>query len=93
MELELTEYGTAQLLEDGKVVWASDADATFKDEFKEEFLTMDDTAEILEFLVDEGHIDDEEADSIEIFEKTLDGAEKEDDAYIDELLYEEDDRE
>lgn len=73
MQLELTEYGTAKLIDSqGHTLWASDADEAFKDEFGDEFLDEEDDADILDYLVDAGHLTDEDADAVEIMVSTLD---------------------
>lgn len=50
------------------LVWASDNDPDFMDEFPNELLTPDqDAGKILEYLVDADVINEEEADSVEIY--------------------------
>jgi hypothetical protein len=57
--------GQCVLEEDGEQVWASDDDEQFRDEFGNEFLDADDAEEIIGYLVDEGVIDEDEADELE----------------------------
>lgn len=55
--LLLTAHGTAQLLDDNdRVLWSSDDDESFTDEFADEFLGEEDVHDILEFLVDAGRL-------------------------------------
>jgi hypothetical protein len=55
------------------VIWASDSDPDFMDEFGDELLEPDaDGERILEFLVDTDVLDDEEADEMRIFSEALD---------------------
>jgi hypothetical protein len=55
LELVLRAHGTAELVDsDGTVLWVSDSDDQFKEEFTDEFLTEDDIEEILDYLIDNG---------------------------------------
>lgn len=57
--LLLTAHGTVQVLNaDDAVLWSSDDDDDFTDEFADEFLGQADVPEILEYLVDAGLIDE-----------------------------------
>ncbi len=58
--------GQCMLEEDGEQCWCSDADDDFTEEFGDAFLDPDDAEDILAYLVDEGHLTEDEADHIEI---------------------------
>lgn len=47
--------GTAILTKDGEVVWASDADEKFMEEF-DDTVTIDDSDEVLDYLEDEQYL-------------------------------------
>lgn len=71
--LVFTAEGQAMLEEDGEGVWFSDDDDDFQEQFGNEFLDADqDAAEILNYLVDEGSLDEEEKADVEI-ETEVDG--------------------
>jgi hypothetical protein len=56
------------------VVWASDSDADFMDEFSNEIFDPDADAEkIMDYLVQADVIDDDEADELRIVSEALDG--------------------
>jgi hypothetical protein len=56
------------------VVWASDSDQDFMDQFGNELFDPDTDAEpIMEFLVNADVLDDDEADELRIVEESLDG--------------------
>jgi hypothetical protein len=58
--LLLTAHGTAQLLDaDDRVLWSSDDDEDFTDEYPDEFLEEEDVEEILQYLVDCELIDED----------------------------------
>jgi hypothetical protein len=62
------------------VVWASDSDQDFTDEFGgEELFDADEHAEkVLDYLVEADVIDDDEAEGVRIFSESLDGRDVED---------------
>jgi hypothetical protein len=64
--------GQAQLEENGKVVWHSDNDADFREVVPDEFLGEKNAQEILEYLADEGIIDEDDLESVEIEVESLD---------------------
>lgn len=81
--LTLLADGGAQLQsghdEASPVVWASDSDPDFLEEMGgQEFLDENDIAEVLEYLVDEGHMSDAEADACEVDIETLGPGDDED---------------
>lgn len=56
------------------VVWASDSDADFMDEFPTEIFDPDEDAEkIMDYLIEADVIDDDEADELRIVSEALDG--------------------
>lgn len=56
------------------VIWASDTDPDFMDEFGQELLEADtDTEAVLEYLVDMDVLDDDESADVRIFTESLDG--------------------
>lgn len=65
LRLHLTEEGGAELLAGTDQLWASDSDDEFLEEFGTEILDENDLDEILEYLVDSGHMTSEEADRTE----------------------------
>lgn len=82
MKLILLEAGGAQLTNDNEldVLWASDNDQAFRDEFGDELLTEDDVTEIFEYLVEKNILDDEDVENVEIFaEGIADDEDEEDD--------------
>jgi hypothetical protein len=71
--LVFTAEGQAVLEEDGVAVWMSDDDDDFQEQFGNEFLDPDsDSAEILNWLEEEGWIETEEKEEVEI-ETEVDG--------------------
>jgi len=76
--LVLTRGGGAELidvLDDEEVVWASDDDPEFQDEFEGEFLGQDDVADILDYLVEVGELSKHEADRCVIEEEYYEASE------------------
>lgn len=49
------------------LIWASDNDPDFMDEFPNELLNADESEDILEYLVQEEILTEDEADAIEVF--------------------------
>jgi hypothetical protein len=69
--LVFTAEGQCVLEEDGEQVWASDDDDDFQTEFENEFLSEDeDSGRVLNWLVDEGWVDEEEKGEVEIETET-----------------------
>jgi len=67
LALVFTAEGQCVLEEDGEPVWMSDDDDDFQEEFGNEFLDPDeDGAKILNWLMDEGFLEEEERNEIEI---------------------------
>ena len=63
-----------------KVLWASDADPDFMDEFGNEIMSADDDAEeVMDYLVEAGKITEPQAEALEIYDESLDGTEIEPD--------------
>jgi hypothetical protein len=83
LELIFTHVGSAELRAfkdpdeegDGTLVWASDTDLDFKDQQNNELLNADQDAEmILNYLVEKGALDEDEAPYVDIIEESLDGS-------------------
>lgn len=56
------------------VVWASDADADFMDEFGNEIMSADEDAEqVMDYLEEADIITEEESEALEIYDESLDG--------------------
>ena len=51
-----------------EVVWSSDDDDDFRDEFTDELLTEKDSSRVMEYLLDAGEMTEDEAEYLEIFE-------------------------
>jgi hypothetical protein len=63
-----------------KVVWASDADQDFMDEFGNEIMSADDDAEeVMDYLIETDKITEPQAEALEIYDESLDGTEIEPD--------------
>ena len=63
-----------------KVVWASDTDQDFMDEFGNEIMSADDDAEeVMDYLEESGKITPAQAETLEIYDESLDGSEIEPD--------------
>jgi hypothetical protein len=57
------------------VVWASDSDQDFMDEFGNEIMAADDDAEqVIDYLEDQEIITEEEAGELEIYDESLDSS-------------------
>jgi hypothetical protein len=57
------------------VVWASDADQDFQDEFGNEIMSADEDAEnVLDWLEDAGKLTEKQAADLEIYDESLDGS-------------------
>jgi len=64
LELILRAHGPAELVNSSdEILWASDSDDDFREEFNDEFLTEEDIEEILEYLVDNEKITEKEFDN------------------------------
>lgn len=75
-ELVFDETGHAELKDsDGARVWSSDSDDEFSEEFDEDFFDGDDADEIIDYLIEQGHVgNDDEIDIVEIdLEESDDG--------------------
>lgn len=69
-ELTFRLDGTAELTDpddDDAVVWASDSDEDFRDDFPDEALSEADLEKVIDWLVDHEVIDEDEAASLEAF--------------------------
>ena len=75
LELVFTDEGKAELFEGDDPVWHSDADDDFRDEFEDDFLTADDAEEVLEFLVDEGYLQEDELPRVIVSQEDADEVE------------------
>lgn len=69
-EFTLLSNGGAELTRSGVQIWASDSDDDFAEEFGDEFLDENDTEAVLEYLVEAGHLTDDDADNAEVFTET-----------------------
>ncbi len=76
-QLVLRANGSAELLDrHDEQVWASDSDEDFQQDWAGSmFLKESDVEDVLEFLVEGGHLTEEEADDCEIEEESLAGDE------------------
>lgn len=72
--------GQVALEDDGEQVWSSDDDEDFLEEFGDAFHDADDAEEILAYLVDEGILTEDEADTIDIDVESLNDAADEPDS-------------
>lgn len=82
--------GQAQLEENGKVIWYSDDDEDFRSTVSDEFLSDKDQDRVLEYLVEEGFLEEDEATDCEIEVESLESnGEGNDDEDGDEELPEE----
>lgn len=77
--LTLTAGGGAELVEDQDVIWTSQDDEDFRDEFPDEMLDEDDVDKILEYLVDEDFLTEAEAATCEVEEESATVDNEEDD--------------
>lgn len=64
--LVFTAEGGCILEEDGEPVWFSDDDDDFAEQFGDDFLTEEDSREVLNYLEEEGLIDPEEKPEVDI---------------------------
>lgn len=89
LEIILRHTGIAELIDaEDSTVWSSDADADFKDEVSQEFLTEDDVDDILAYLSDKEILSEREAVHFEngeweVTEESLDGDETDEDVETD----------
>lgn len=66
LELILRPHGTCELVNaDAKILWASDTDEDFKEEFPDEFLSEDEFDDILDWLSQNGVVSETEFDHFE----------------------------
>ncbi|MGA9854238.1 MAG: hypothetical protein WBR29_03035 [Gammaproteobacteria bacterium] len=71
LELVYTPTGSVELLgANERVIWASDDDDDFAEKNTNEILDDADSAQILDYLIDERIITEEEADEVEIFKES-----------------------
>ena len=97
LELILRAHGPAELLDaNGALVWVSDSDDQFKEEFSDELLHEDDIPEILDYLSDEGIVTELEynalnSDRWDCKVETLSQAAGEDDDEFDDDQLDDDD--
>ena len=74
--LIFTSEGKAILEEEGEAVWFSDDDDDFIEVIGNEFLEAEnDAAKILDYLVEEGSIEEDEKEEVEIEQEDLDESE------------------
>ncbi len=63
-ELIFNHTGTAELVDArNNILWASDDDQDFKDEFSDEFLVEDDLVDVIDYLEDHDIIDNNQAEN------------------------------
>jgi hypothetical protein len=60
------------------VVWASDSDQDFTDQFPTEIFEPNESEPIIEYLIEADILDEEEADNLRIFSESLDGRDVDD---------------
>lgn len=73
LTLVFTSDGNAVLEEEGEAVWFSDDDDDFSEVIGNEFLEAEhDTAAVLNYLVEEGLVDEEEKGDVEVEQEELD---------------------
>jgi hypothetical protein len=60
------------------VVWASDSDQDFTDQFPSEIFEPNESEPIIDYLIEADILDEEEADNLRIFSESLDGRDIED---------------
>lgn len=79
-KLILLENGSAVLTRDDErdILWSSDNDEEFKDQFQDEALGEDDVTDIFEYLVDKGHLKENEIEDVEVFDE---GGDEDDEDY------------
>jgi hypothetical protein len=66
LTLILRAHGPAELVNsEEEILWASDSDDDFREEFNDEFLQEEDIGDILEYLYDSDIISDKEMDFFE----------------------------
>lgn len=71
--LIFTSDGHAVLEEENEAVWFSDDDDDFRENIEDEFLEADlDAGKVLNYLVEEGLIDEDEKGNVEIEQEELD---------------------
>lgn len=89
-KLILLENGAAILTRDDErdILWSSDNDADFKDQFGDDILDEDDLTDIFEYLVDAGQLKDGEVEDVEVFSE---GDEEEEEDYESEGTEDDDD--
>lgn len=64
--LLFTAGGQAELHEDGELVWSSDSDDEWREDHEDEFIQPSESADVLNFLVDEGWLEQSERGQVEI---------------------------
>jgi hypothetical protein len=84
LELTFTSTGGAEV-SDGPddVVWSSDDDDEFRDEFENEFLNVKDEERVIQWLVDHDIVTEDESEDLEVFEEETDGDGKTYDADVE----------
>lgn len=67
-ELIFDETGRVQLKDHtGRLVWSSDNDDDFAEEFDDDFFDGDQSDDIIDYLIEQGHLEgDEEIDIVEV---------------------------
>lgn len=79
LTLIFTSEGKAILEEEGEAVWFSDDDDDFSEVIGNEFLEAEyDTAKVLDYLVEEGSIEEDEKEKVEIEQEDLDESDDQD---------------
>ena len=76
-DLSFTAHGTAQLFnKDDELIWSSDNDMNFKDEFTDEFLGEEDSDDVLDWLIEQHHLQPD--DEIDVYEDALEEYDEDD---------------
>ena len=82
LELGFTPEGTAELIdaESDDVLWSSDDDDDFRDDFNDELLTVEKDGEsVVEWLVENDVISEEESEDVKLFAEDADAEDDDDD--------------
>jgi hypothetical protein len=73
LELVFTPQGHVELCQHDDVLWASDDDEDFRDQYPREFYGESDANSIMDYLVDHNYLTEIEAQNLELTEEAFDG--------------------
>jgi len=88
--LKRTEDGKAELFSNGVTLWSSDTDPDLLEELGHDAVRDDDMGDVLEYLVEAGHLSDSDADDGVVVDSPEDEDELEDDDGDDDDDYDDD---